>query len=87
MKNGSIEATPLDRMFHGPGKTQMNNPTSNRNAEMTTYPINELKKLRISFKISAFILLVRYFNCEMYDTASGAEENNFFVTGQTSPKS
>jgi hypothetical protein len=57
VKNGSIEATPLERIFHGPGKTHKNNPIKRRKAEITTHPVNELKKYRISFIIRDFIMI------------------------------
>jgi hypothetical protein len=36
VKKGSIDATPLERIFHGPGKTHRNSPIKRRKAEITT---------------------------------------------------
>ena len=56
VKKGSIDATPPDKMFQGPGNTHRKSPINRRKAAMTTYPIKELKKPRISLKIRALIV-------------------------------
>jgi hypothetical protein len=51
----SKEAYPASKMLKFPGKTQRKSPMASKNMVITLYPINDVRKLLISFRNSAII--------------------------------
>jgi hypothetical protein len=58
--NPSKEENPMSNTLVSPGKTQRNKPVIKRKTAITTYPINELRKLLSSFNNNDFILFHFY---------------------------
>jgi hypothetical protein len=60
MKNNvSILEYFISSTLESPGKIHMNKPVISRNTAITTYPISELRKVRISFFSNAIIISTR----------------------------